>query len=477
MRYAESGKYVPRETQARYRVNEHGWPLTVRPMFDDRGEPSWINWRDLFGPRGGKFTHVAIEDVPELVASLEGVERLALEDPAFADRMTIGRWNPDDPSDHSRLRRTYLTDILAGTISRAEATGVDSDDIDGLLAIYVQLERAKLAETLDGDLLVPITLTDFRISGNTPLGDGVHIEPLTEGLQCARAVNVLDSDSVSAYLVAAATHAIVVEDISIENRSYTDRIISANRADSTLIPASAMEHVDRLVQAVHIVTSMQTGYSQILVRPKNWADIWIGDLPAVWSLRTVREFPAGGSQWHGPKEVITDSHLAEIVVAFAKLRDSPKYAQLSARRAVRAMMRADDEDRTLDATIGIEALVLDTDKNELRFRLALRAAAALSDQWEPHAIFKLALGVYDHRSQIAHGATPKKSRETFKFEDTEFRSSDIAPFLLRSLLRSYLLSPNPWSPDTLDSRVLDAIATQGTASHDDATNESDSTAP
>ena len=45
-------------------------------------------------------------------------------------------------------------------------------------------------------------------------------------------------------------------------------------------------------------------------------------------------------------------------------------------------MRTNDEDRTLDATIGIEALLLN-DNAELKYRLALRAAAALFDEYRP----------------------------------------------------------------------------------------------
>lgn len=58
------------------------------------------------------------------------------------------------------------------------------------------------------------------------------------------------------------------------------------------------------------------------------------------------------------------------------LTSAPDDVKLAARRAVRALMRTNDENRTLDATIGIEALLLD-ENAELKYRTALRAAAAL----------------------------------------------------------------------------------------------------
>lgn len=119
------------------------------------------------------------------------------------------------------------------------------------------------------------------------------------------------------------------------------------------------------------------------------------------------------------------------------------------------MMRSDDEDRTLDAMIGIEALLLDN-QPELKFRMALRAAAALRDDYEPVTIFGIAKNVYDHWSEIAHGAAPKKA--TFTHGGQTWRSADIAPFLLRELLRNYLLSPKPWTREDLDDRVLAALA-------------------
>jgi hypothetical protein len=119
------------------------------------------------------------------------------------------------------------------------------------------------------------------------------------------------------------------------------------------------------------------------------------------------------------------------------------------------MLRTNDEDRTLDATIGVEALLLD-DSAELKYRMALRAAAALFDEYRPEAIFELARRVYDHRSEIAHGSV--KQKPTFKFDGQDLRSADIAPFLLRALLRSRLLSSNRWTKKDLEPRILAALS-------------------
>ncbi len=68
------------------------------------------------------------------------------------------------------------------------------------------------------------------------------------------------------------------------------------------------------------------------------------------------------------------------------------------------------EDRLLDFTIGLEALFLLGLRNELGYRLSLRAAALLGDTPENRErIFNELKEAYDQRSIIAHGENPKKN--------------------------------------------------------------------
>lgn len=454
--YIASGKhYVPRVGLPRYKENASGWPATVQPGSLGLSDDAPTDWSKMFGPAGGKLTCVAVEDVPELNTAIDKLVEATEADRELGSRMNTFNHSENKEWREKQLRFDYRDQVVAQIIARAEATGAVSDE--DLLSIYLELEQARFAETLTGDLVVPVVLTDFGLENRLHLGGSVYIERLSEDLQCARAPHSLDSLQVNSYLTAAATHALVVEQIRIDNSNYAERVLGRlwGRAP---VHTSDIESIDRAIQLVHIITGAPTGYTQILVRPHGWADSWTGALPALFEVGTKNNYPpieGGKPPWNDTRSPLGKGAVADMPRAFKRLMSAPKFVGLAARRSIRAMMRTDDEDRTLDAMIGIEALLLDN-QPELKFRMALRAAAALHQSYDPHTIFGLAKSVYDHRSEIAHGGTPKKA--TFNYDGQTWRSADIAPVLLQALLRSYLLSDEPWDKDALDSRVLAALA-------------------
>jgi hypothetical protein len=386
---------------------------------------------------------------------MDFVREMSERDELFASGMNTFSHSENVEFRESGLRDDYLGFIVA-IIARADATGIESDD--ELLNIYLALERARFAPELTGDLLVPVTLTDFGYETSIELGGGVRVERLTSEFQCARAPSSGFSGSVNPYLTAAATHAIVVPRITIPNQPYAGRVLARIAADGeSPISSADMEKVDMAIQCIHIITGAPTGYNQVLVRPDGWADRWVSDLPPVSRIETVACYPDTpiGRTWNQTRAAIDPEQVGEIAAAYPVLLATPNDVKLAARRSIRAMLRTNDEDRTLDATIGVEALLLD-DSAELKYRMALRAAAALFDEYRPEAIFELARRVYDHRSEIAHGSV--KQKPTFKFDGQDLRSADIAPFLLRALLRSRLLSSNRWTKKDLEPRILAALS-------------------
>ncbi|MFL0180288.1 hypothetical protein [Mycobacterium sp. SMC-15] len=426
----------------------------ARELFERSDDDDPINWAEMFGAAGQRFTRVAIEDVPELCSAIDEVVEEAARDQNFCRRLNPFHNSDDAEWREGQLRFDYRKFFVSEIIARAEATGVDSDD--ALLDIYLQLERARFLDVLGGDLVVPLVLTDVGVH-HLELNSDVYIEEISKDLHCARAPHVLYSGEVSGHLTAAATHAIVVRDLRVDNSDYSKRRLASLYGISVVDPREIAK-VDQVIQAIHIVSGAPTGYTQVLIRPHNWADCWTADLPAVYKAHTYNHYPKSNGfepEWRIPREPLNESAVAEIIPAFSALSSAPKNVGVAARRAIRAMMRTDDEDRTLDSMIGIEALLLDN-QAELSFRMALRAAAALSSEFDPAMIFALAKKVYDHRSEIAHGATPKKA--TFTHAGTTWRSADIAPSLLRALLRNYLLASNPWTKEDLDNRVLAALS-------------------
>jgi hypothetical protein len=454
---ASGNKYVPKIGRPQYKENDSGWPATLAPDALSISDDKLTDWSDMFGTAGGQFTRVVIEDVPVLSSAIDHVVALAEADGEFAQGINPFAHSENVEWRESQLRFDYQKNIVAAMIARAEALGVESDD--DLLGIYMQLERARYWCELVGDFVAPVQLTDFGDDERIDLGADVHIERLTRDLQCARAPKFVYSREVNPYLTTAATHAVVVRDVKIDNSTYGRRVLGGLYGIPVINPGDVAK-VDRAIQAIHVITENPTGYTQTFVRPDGSADRWTADLPPVSNVQEPNNFPPETTAgWNVAREPIERNLIGELQPAFAALTTAPKFVGLAARRSIRAMMRTNDEDRALDATIGIEALLLDNSP-ELKFRMALRAAAALCDDYHAAAIFALAKNVYDHRSEIAHGAEIKKA--TFEYDGTTWKSAEIAPFLLRALLRNYLLSTKPWTKSDLDDRVLAALAAYST---------------
>lgn len=98
---------------------------------------------------------------------------------------------------------------------------------------------------------------------------------------------------------------------------------------------------------------------------------------------------------------------------FWGLRSAKPNIRLATRRLSLAALRNADDDRTVDACIGLEAL-LGEGRDELSHRLALRAATALgtrsSNPFNAQATYDLMKKVYVHRSAVVHGTSGEKSK-------------------------------------------------------------------
>jgi hypothetical protein len=449
--YIASGSYVSRADVPEYETNGHGWSTTTnRDRFSDRKD-SPVNWDYMFGHKRGHFAAMAWSEVPELAAAAEQVRELALSDSTLERAVSVLSRTEKDSTERAEQVEFEYVRFVGDIVARAEAIGASSDA--ELLGIYLQLERARFAAELRGDLMVPIALTALDLDEPTQIGEGVWIEPLDQATQRARAVSPLYEGRISAYVVAAATHAIVLRSVTFPNHDRARRIFGHVAPDLT--------NVDRVIECLHIATGRDTGYAQVIVRPDGWADDWIHDLPPIWKVTKLHaypdEFDEGG--WNAPQVVVPWEDFQRLPTLYAALTAAPANVQLAARRAMRAVLRADDEDETIDATIGIEALLLaNNDRDELTHRMAQRAAAALAGEYEPEVIYRLLKKVYEHRSKIVHGRTRRQS--TVNLGDQHYPAQQIATLLLRILLLNLLAANEPWTPEALDARLLAGLTPQ-----------------
>ncbi len=404
----------------------------------------------MFGFRNvGVLSRIAVSDVPELAQAMREIGQLAMGDQSLQRGLSL--LAPVDGSDEAREQVEFETlKRLIGTIlNRADATQAETDA--ELRSIYIEIERARFSTNLMGDVVVPLLAVSFDLDTPLQIDGDIWIEPLTQSEHRVRALPWIRDGVVDPYVAAAATHAIVFKNVEFPNVVHTLR-----RGDA-LPEGISVDVAHDVAEAVHIVAGASTGHAQVLVRPHGWAADWVLDLPPLWSCWTGRAYPEELNlrEWRSEMSPLSQEDLNTVIRVARGLKNAPRNVQIAARRCRKMTFRDDDEDVVLDLAIGIEAL-LGREPDALTHRMAQRAAIALSSTIPPESTYKLIKDFYSIRSQIAHGASPK--RWTVRLGDREFGAIWIGTLLLRELLQNLLLSEEPWDAEVLDERILSAFA-------------------
>jgi hypothetical protein len=432
-----SGVHVPE-----FKVNAAGWPSTTSSLgLRAEGPPDLPT---LFGRDKSTYNPIPFSEVPPLERLVDAVTA----DPSLRSRICqMAEFTQKD--DGKNFYYDYeASEVPLRIMARCEALGLESDD--EVEQIYRELEMGLFAEVLVADIVVPLVLTKLELNSTLRVAPGVVLEPLSAEMQQARAPEWYGGSRGSPYVVAAATHAVVVENVSILNPGETERRIRMQTAELDL---SAVEAV---CEALAIVTGRETGYASVYVRPIGWADRWTYNLPAINHVKDLHRYPDqfDDGKWNKAGLEVSAADVAQLAVLTPRIMDGKPNLRLATRRYFQSFLRADDDDVTLDACIGIEAL-LGAGRDELTHRMALRAATVLSTaepRWPASMAAKVLREVYAHRSAIVHGTQSKRQR--MKVGDQDALTSSWAVYLLRRLLMSNLTSESPWTAEQLDDRLL-----------------------
>lgn len=441
--------YTPVQTSYMYTENEAGWPSVVGSSEEATKEKSLVDWRRIlrFTERSTRWELDAV-DIPTLAE----LARYVNADCRLADRVSALAAHAKDPAMRQQMVAEDAVNLVGTVLNRADSVGVDGEQ--ALTSIYAELERGLLLDELVGDLVFPLVLC--RIEGDLPfaVSDGITLEELTPDVQLARARSLGSGDDINPYLVAAATHALVLKARTFDNSAgYLHRHIEAHNNPPGIADA------DLVCEALSIVAGRNVGFAQVCLVPTGWtASPWRAELPSVESLATVRKYPVAMNErgWLKQHEPVSADALGRLPAVFAALRSTDRRAQLASRRLAQTAQRTLRDDVLIDACIGIEALLGEAHA-ELVHRMSLRAATALSAVgWRPSTAAETLRKVYGYRSAIVHGDVPKK--QTITVEGEAFSPSSTAVFMLRVLLDAHLSSTPPWTPSSLDAALFEALS-------------------
>ncbi|MEV0891434.1 hypothetical protein [Promicromonospora sp. NPDC050262] len=447
-RYVSSGKFVPRQSVTKYEENDAGWPQTVANRttpFSRDSDP--VDWGELFSLREGTLSYVLTKHVPELDGFLNETSRRALSDEHLMHGLSIvAPYFPDDDQE-SQIQHEMITRLIGPILNRADAIG--AEDEDSLREIYRSVEMARFADKLTGDVVMPLVAVSFDAPEPVRIDSNIWIEPLSKADQMARAMDWSATGSVSPWVSAAATHAVVIRAVTFDNVVQSLSVLRGQ-----LPEGFGVVDAEIAAEAVTIVTGKPTGHCQVLVRPHGWASGWAQDLPPLWEAWTGRAYPEilnRRNDWDGKFDPISSEQTEKIAKVAGGLRSAPKNIKVAARRCRRSSFRDEVEDMVLDAAIGIEALV-GKEADAVTHRLAQRTAVALRNKLPPEVTYDVTKRFYGIRSTVAHGGTPK--RWDIDVEGTEYPAVDLGKILLRSLLMDWLLAEIPWDATSLDRQML-----------------------
>jgi hypothetical protein len=131
----------------------------------------------------------------------------------------------------------------------------------------------------------------------------------------------------------------------------------------------------------------------------------------------------------------------------------------AARRLNAASLRADERDRILDITIGLETLLTDDSNSEITYRLSLRMAALVRvqplDGLSAVQTFRACKQLYKFRSAIAHGSTKRAPKKELSLGSQGTRPIiSIGNAFLRHALWVLSIRPQLQTPSNIDARLL-----------------------
>lgn len=419
--------------------HENHWPWLRVERWGD-GRPK--DWSSLLGKREGEFTKIAVEELhayQEFLAYGRSREDLR------------GKLLPPEWMDLEWLSDMMLDHLSRDVFERAMHLGATAPD--DFRPIYCEAERSILADDLPGSVIVPLAYAAFPAGWTLRLDDHTHIRPLTDEEHLGRA-GAHGYGAVPESVIHAATHAVILEDIVVDNRNPWDRVFGRRSYEKHAIP---QERIDRAIHALRVTSPSQSGYAQVLLAPHGWADRWCLDLPPLKTVEIVRRYPPTLDQ-RSHQEVVeppTDEDLADVAVAYAALGRGDRRLNLATRRLDLATHREEPDDAVLDVTVGLEALI-GGDRNEIAHRIATRAAVLLRDTYPAQDVYFYLKKVYDRRSEIVHGSQSMKNA-TIRMHDRTFRTEDVALWLLRTVISAAIALDEPIDTAALDRTVLTLI--------------------
>lgn len=323
-------------------------------------------------------------------------------------------------------------------------------------SIYDEYIASIFEERLCIDICVPILFLKFPFDDLT-LESAVKIEKMDENFHLARAPIKAYGPGVHESVLSCATHMLVLENWEVSNNSQWQ--LSEILSNASAYP---IQHINNFFASLRIVTNSDTGYAQLLTRPKSWANGYKAYLPPLYGT-SIRAYSNKFEKYYWNKKDIPElssDDCEDVRSLLSKLSGANENTiRVAIRRLNQCFLREDEEDSVIDATIGLEALLSDDNHQEMTHKLAMRVGA-LSNIPEaqlkkPYDAYQEIKKIYAYRSAVVHGSTKTHKKKEIKLDEIRsIPASDLAIEYLRKVLKILILNPIYRNPKEIDKKLL-----------------------
>jgi hypothetical protein len=363
---------------------------------------------------------------------------------------------PDWQEWHTKFYTYHtLSNFVDRFIHTAHSTQFDEAAFVG---IYSEWESSVFLEKLPFEVCVPILCAKFDFESEY-LDAMASVEKMNDDFQLARNNQHDLVTSVHDCVIGAATHALVLHGWSTTtNRNKKEREATLNEFGSF---SKGISRIDNFFAALRTVEGIETGYSQLVVRPSGWGHRWKAFLPSVHVV-TTRAYPDHFENfgWLRDAPLISTDSLRRIAEVYSALSETATNSLgIAARRLNAAHLRKDEADSILDVTIALEALLGDETRTEMTHKLAMRMAALAKiepcSEGEPAEVFEFVKKIYAYRSAIVHGSKKSENKRTVSNrKNEEIPTVNLGLKLLRHAILALARHPKFLDPAKLDQSLI-----------------------
>lgn len=439
------GKYYDFPTVS---YGKNGLPSFSNPF--GSGPTDYRDYFRSFGRSEPKVDERGIESFARLVDFVR-------KHPKLHHRFTIDYTPPPDADIDIKIDEINIISGIKDSIDRYihSNSSYEYDKKSGVEAIAPTLAYI-FNKNLDIEICVPILFLQFPFD-EYQISDGACIRRISDKEHQAR--YGVESYNTSAHksVKSSATHAFVLNGWHVPNaeRMWDFDVLSKPRA-------YPQEQINNFFGALRIATKANTGYAQIYSIAKGWAVHNKSDLPYAQGA-TVRSYPGWFEDYYWNIETvpsISNEEMDQISTLYKNIESATENSiHLSIKRLNQCLVRDNEEDSVLDATIALEALLSDDGNQEMTHKLAMRigALSRLEKSYyrTPFDSFGDVKKIYAYRSAIVHGSKGLEKKKVIKIDDdNEVNTHVLAVEYLRMVLRVVLNNSDYRLPRNIDEKLL-----------------------